>query len=133
MPKRLIAEADDIALKVWSDKGPDRDIPEGGVRSTQILFTEGLGSRQAAELELVGVQAAATRPALELIASVARFVIDGGTLQVGETLNLGITTVAMTLGDADRLRVVDHDWPNSGKPVAESATRLLHLLCEDLG
>ena len=133
MPKRLIAEIDDLAVKIHSDSGPSRELAAGGARVTQVLYTEGLATRGARELELVGVQAAATRPALEMLASIARFLTEGMTLAAGETLNLGITTVTAVEGSAERLRIVDHDWPGSNRPVAESAVRLQALVCEDLG
>src|SRR5262245_53404422 len=128
MASRLIAEIDDLAVKLHAADGPSRELAAGGARVTQILYTEGLVARGARELELVGVQAAASRPAIELLASIARVVCDGMSLDAGEVLNLGITTVAMAEGSSDRLRVVDHDWPGSGKPVAESAVRLLALI-----
>lgn len=133
MPKRLIAEVDDLAVKIHADSGPERELAAGGARVTQILYTEGLAAKNARELELVGVQAAATRPAIEMLASIARVVSDGMPLAAGEVLNLGITTVAIVEGSSERLRIVDHDWPGSGRPVAESAMRLLALVCEDLG
>jgi len=133
MPARLIAEVDDIGVKLHADEGPSRELAAGGARVTQILYSEGLAARGARELEMVGVQAAATRPAIELLASIARVVVDGMSLSAGEVLNLGITTVAVVEGSSERLRVVDHDWAGSGRPVAESAVRLLALICEDLG
>ena len=131
--KKLIAEADDLGVQIWSDSGPDRDLPGGGARATQILTTQGLVARGERELELVGVQAAATRPALELLASVARFIHEGTKLELGETLNLGIATAMVVAGDKDRMRIVDADWPGTGKLAAESAVKILTMLCEDQG